>query len=449
MFQYTLAKKTSIILFISSWLLVNLKAQDQWMAHMPTLHQSYINPAHRLKNKFEFSIPSFGFDFNSGGINMKDAISKNSAGVNVIDLDRIVGSLQPQHPFNGGLVVNTIDLAFKLKSLSIFAGHNIQNQSSFTLDKDLADLLVNGNAGYIGKTVDIDLQAASTTLNQFYIGASKQIGNLGIGIKLKYINGWYDVRSEDSKFALTTEEDYYQIKLQNDIRLKSSGVINYSEKIEDITFNTNFFDSALLTSNSGYGIDLGLTYAINKELTVMASAIDLGSITWTNRAKTLTNTKTTSVKGINLETIIDGGDVENVTDSLYGAFDLTQTNGSYTTSLNGQFNIGMIYTKDGITFSTLYNTQNLVGNNKYTLSFQVSKRLGKLLNLGLNYSIRNNNYNNIGLLVHTSLGPVNIFAVTQNIFSAINSRTLNGVNGRLGLSFAFGREKDLVPVVEE
>ncbi len=448
MFKLNQLNILPIVTCFSITLCFDVKAQDQWMMHMPTLHQSYINPAHQLKSKFEIGIPSFAFDFNSGGINLKDAIAKNSNGVNVIDLDKIVGSLQDLHPFNAGVVVNTIDVGFKINSLSIFAGHNVQNQTSFVLDRDLADLLVNGNAGYIGKTVNLDLQGASTTFNQFYIGASKQIGKLGIGIKLKYINGWYDVRSEKSKIALTTEEDYYQIKLQNDIELKSSGVVNYAANVEDITFNTDFFNSNWITSNSGYGLDLGLTYALNKELSIMASAIDIGSISWSNRSKILTNNKTTTVKGINIETIIDGGDTEDPTDSLYGAFDLVQSNVSYNTSLNAQFNAGLIYCKDGLTFSALYNNQNLVSQNKYSMSFQVSKQIGKIFNLGLSYSVKNNNYNNIGLLAHLSLGPVNLFAVSQNLFSAFDSRKVSGVNGRLGLSLAFGRPKEVIKVEE-
>jgi hypothetical protein len=444
MFKYSLINTLSIVLFCAILFITKLKAQDQWMMHMPTLQQSYINPAHQLKNKLEIGLPSFSFDLNSGGINLKDAIAKNSEGVNVIDLDKVVGSLEDLHPFNASVVVNTIDVGFKIKSLSVFAGHNVQNQTSFVLDRDLADLLVNGNAAYIGKTVDLDIQGASSTFNQFYVGASKQIGKLGVGVKLKYISGWYDIRSENSKIALTTEEDYYQIKLQNDIRLQSSGVVNYSLNVEDITFNTDFFNSDLITSNSGYGIDLGVTYAVNKELTLMASAIDLGSISWSNRAKTLTNNKTTRVIGINLETIIDGGETENVQDSLYGAFDLVQTNASYSTALNAQFNGGLTYIKDGLTFSALYNNQNLVGQNKYTMSFQVSKQLGKIFNLGLSYSIKNHNFNNIGLLANVSLGSVNIFAVTQSIFSAFDSRKISGVNGRIGLSLAFGRSKDAV-----
>jgi Family of unknown function (DUF5723) len=425
------------------------KAQDQWMLHMPTLHQSYINPAHQLKNKFEISLPSFAFDFNTGGINLKDGISKNNDGVNIIDLKKIVGSLQDNHPFNGNFTVNTIDIGFKLKSLSLYAGHYVQSQTSFVLDKELANLLVNGNAPYIGKTIDLDIVGASSTFQQFYLGASKQIGKLAIGAKVKYVNGWYDVRSESSKITLTTAEDYYQIKLVNDIRLQSSGALSYNGDIDSISLNTDFTNAGFFTGNSGFALDLGLSYQVTKNLSVMASATDLGSIEWFDKAKTFTNNKTTSLNGINIKSIIDGEETEDIADSLKGAFDLVQTNGSYSVPLNAQINAGVIYVNQGYTLSAIYNTQAYVDHNKYSLSFQASKQVGKALGLGLSYSIKNNDYNNIGFLAHLSLGPVNVFAVTQNIFSALDSRKISGVNGRLGLSLAFGRPKALPVVTEE
>lgn len=439
------------ILFALIFLMVgqfNAMAQDQWMLHMPTLHQSYINPAHQLKNKFEIGLPSFAFDFNTGGISLKDGIAKNAAGVNVVDLKKIVGSLQDNHPFNGNVTVNTIDIGFKVKSLSIFAGHNVQSQTSFVLDKDLANLIVNGNAPYIGRTIDLDIVGASSTFQQFYVGATKQIGKLAIGAKVKYINGWYDVRSESSKIALTTAEDYYQIKLVNDIRLQSSGAISYNGDIDSISLNTDFTNAGFFTGNSGFAVDLGLTYQVTKNLSIMASAIDLGSIEWFDKAKTFTNNKTTSLNGVNIKGIIDGEDTEDIADSLKGAFDLLQTNGSYSVPLNAQVNLGVTYLNDGYTLSALYNTQAYVDHSKYTLTFQASKQIGRVLGLGLSYSIKNNDYNNIGFLAHLSLGPVNLFAVTQNLFSAFDSRKVSGVNGRIGLSLAFGRPKAITNVEE-
>lgn len=424
------------------------KAQDQWMMHMPTLHQSYINPAFQLKNKFEIGLPSFAFDFNTGGINLKDGISKNAAGVNVIDLKKIVGSLQDNHPFNGNVTVNTIDIGFKLKSLSIYAGHNVQSQSSFVLDKDLANLIVNGNAPYIGKTIDLSIVGASSTFQQFYVGASKQIGKLAVGAKVKYVNGWYDVRSEASNISLTTAEDYYQIKLVNDIKLQSSGAISYNGDIDSISLNTDFTNAGFFTGNSGFALDLGLSYQINKHFSIMASAIDLGSIQWFDKAKTFTNNKTTNLNGVNIKSIIDGEDTEDIADSLKGAFDLVQTNGSYSVPLNAQINAGVTYAVEGYTLSALYNTQAYVDHSKYALTFQASKQFGKVLNLGLSYSVKNSNFNNIGFLAHLSLGPVNIFAMTQNLFSALDSRKISGVNGRIGLSLAFGRPKEVVKVEE-
>ena len=56
-----------IILFTTICLGSNiLSGQDNWMIHMPTVHQTYINPAYQTSKNGEVSAASVGLDFQLG-----------------------------------------------------------------------------------------------------------------------------------------------------------------------------------------------------------------------------------------------------------------------------------------------------------------------------------------------------------------------------------------------
>ncbi len=415
-------------------------AQDQWLLHLESLHQSYINPAFQPTSKLEISLPSFGFDVNTNGLNIGAAINKNDAGVNVVSLGTLAKNMQDLQKFNSHLNVNTFDVALKLKSFNVMLGHAFVNSNSFILDKDLVNLAASGNAPYINQTLDLDVVGTSTTYNQIYLGASKKIGKLGLGLKVKYLNGWYDARSEASKIQLTTSDDYYQIKVKNDIDIQSSGMISFGDSnpgdIKNISFNTDITSSKnFFTSNSGVGLDLGLTYDINENIMLMASVTDIGSINWKENVVSLTNQKNTELIGVNLKDIIDGQGTENTKDSLYGAFKLNTNNASYSAPINAIFNAGISYRMNDYMFSSVFSSQSYIDQNKYNLSLQASKKIGKNILIGLSYTIKNNSYNNVGLLVNAKYGRVNIFGASQNILGLTKSREINGLNGRVGLSF--------------
>jgi hypothetical protein len=419
-------------------------AQDQWLMHVPTISQSLINPAYQLNKKLEISLPSVGYDFNSSGIDIGNAITKNMSGINELSLEKLALNLKDNHPFNGQVIFNTLDFGYKIKSINLFAGHALINKNSFSLDKDIVNLYLNGNAPYIGKKLDLDIQGSSTTYHQFYIGGSTKIGKLTIGTKIKYLNGWYNLSSETSKIGFTTEDDYYQIKLENDVEIKSTGVLLYNGEIKDLDLYTNFTSyPKFITSNSGIGFDLGLTYDVNDKLVLMLNAVDVGSITWRDNAKIFTNKKTSLLKGIDIETIIDGGSGDDISDSLYNAFELTEIDSEYSTAVSASFNAGAIYKSRKYTFSGIFSTQSLIDQSKFVMSLQASKKIGKHFDLGINYSLKNDSYNNFGIMAFGHFGPLNIFAATQNIISAFNTKEINGFNGRIGITFGFGKVEKL------
>ena len=87
--------RNSYIVLLSTVVLTiqNLKAQDNWMVQWQGIQQTYINPAYTSQKSWEISVASTSLDFQLGNLNAGDFIEKNTAGVNVISLDRLASAI--------------------------------------------------------------------------------------------------------------------------------------------------------------------------------------------------------------------------------------------------------------------------------------------------------------------------------------------------------------------
>ncbi|MEL7220945.1 MAG: DUF5723 family protein, partial [Bacteroidota bacterium] len=75
------------------------------------------------------------------------------------------------------------------------------------------------------------------------------------------------------------------------------------------------------------------------------------------------------------------------------------------------------------------------------LSLNTRFQLGRVLAVGGGYTIQSGTYNNLGLNTALKLGPLQIYAVADNIAPLVNPERVDGTNFRLGLNLTFGRKK--------
>lgn len=191
---------------------------------------------------------------------------------------------------------------------------------------DLMGLVLLGNAAYEGETVrdeDILLRIQSYTELSFATAAQKDKWSYGLRLKFLLANNLtnLDLRS----FDLFTEEFGTEVRAASNFeydRTSSNGLGGF-----------------------GAGVDLGLTYQINEQLSVQASIVDLGFISW--GVDKVVNSLNTTYKGIFIEDItnINVADDETIfaSDSLERLFfpDTLSTNSSIYLPAYGQ--MGMTY----------------------------------------------------------------------------------------------------------
>ena len=80
----------------------------------------------------------------------------------------------------------------------------------------------------------------------------------------------------------------------------------------------------------------------------------------------------------------------------------------------------------------------LGGDENHTgFMLDATTKLFKVLRVGATLGLRNKTLSNVGVHVSAKLGPVQVFAVTDNIITAFNPYGANNANGRVGLGLLF------------
>jgi outer membrane protein OmpA-like peptidoglycan-associated protein len=305
------------------------------------------------------------------------------------------------------------------------------------LPKDLLSLLYYGNANstqtFNKDIVLSDLQLKSRTYTSLSASFTREFGEkLTIGIRGKYHVGLTDLSLERNNTTIKTDsgsENSYKITASTDYLLRGAGITRIEDLQSQLANSTTGSASTNLLTDfgqnlfknpigSGFSIDLGADYKFNKKLSVSASILDLGSITW-KEARSYSQKGTFIFEGFNTDdpSTIDSAEFAQLQDSLNRVFEPKQdTINAYTTRLNPRFYIGMNYQlfKSGsiglVGYGETWNGKFYPG-----ASISYTQRLWRLMDLRVNYNIYRGNNQNVGAGIAVNLAPISIYMLSDNI----------------------------------
>ncbi len=152
-----------------------------------------------------------------------------------------------------------------------------------------------------------------------------------IGIRPKYIQGIGAMKAEKSDIQMYTSENGDEIGLKFDYNYKTSGIFNFNP---------------LNSNGRGYGIDLGVTYFINEHFEVVASLLDVGSVTYTSDIRNFFKSGDTTFKGIEADRLLSqqGGGFEDFVNDLQVQLDPIETEGGdFTMALPTRLSLELQY----------------------------------------------------------------------------------------------------------
>ena len=436
-------KKTFHIfsLFIAVFSSCLISAQDGGLNTLVTFHRNLLNPAFQSKHKVEIGLGSILFNFGSENISFDDMFTKSGEGVYYFDGDKTLEKLDDQNNVDANAYLGLIDLHMNFGKFSLCTGYGLRTNARLTYTDDLVALMVNGNAPYIGQTLDVGTKFSVQTFNQIYVGGSYDIGRIQLGAKLKFVGGVQHISTNRSDVSLLTDEEIYQLHLTTDIEIVSSGALLYNG-IDDVSLDLDPYYSFgnFFQNNQGLLFDVGVSGDISDKWRAYGSILDIGSISWNTKAYKYVSKKEQSFVGIDLADYLTDGSVDDISlkDTLYNLLDLERTPQSFTTKAGIDFHVGTDYDiTERLNLGALYSNYGSSDLRTKAISIQSRYRLGKAFDIGLNYTIRDKTYSNFGITTQLHLGPFNAFLATDSLPLSFKFTKARSISLRTGISLAF------------
>lgn len=427
--------------FIFSWVCLSalfVSAQQNLSIYsMQAIPQSnYTNPALMPNPSFHIGMPglsSVQIGIGNSGFNAHEVLEMRND-TTFFMFNNFIDALKPSNNISTNFDLEVFSFGFKVKENHYFNfAVSTKFVTKFSYPKALFDFLYKGNGAFLGETISFDkLGFRALHYNEAMIGYTYNVSeHLTIGAHFKAIQGLGNAETKKTNISILTQEDNFFITADADIEAYTSvlgfGIGNDTASNEDfdpIAYATN-------TQNRGYGLDLGFNIKINEKLSVGASVIDLGKITWKsdvvqfksknpNASYTYTGIEQGEMFGDD-NNLNFGEQMNEVLDSVIKIFQLdTIHGGSYTTPLNTQFYFHSLYKLDKKTqLSAVLRIQTYQNILYPKLQLGVSRQIGNFLHLHGNYTMDRNSLANIGFGMASNLGPFQLYVTTDNILSGI------------------------------
>lgn len=317
---------------------------------------------------------------------------------------------------------------------------------------NFTDFILNQSATTLFLNQSQFLPATALHYREYSLAFARELveKRLSVGVRAKLYFGKAAFVS-DIYGALNLKNDTFRLNTTGMLKLSAPvrTVINDREVLQPFETNPDFSVSGYLfnSKNPGTGLDLGIVYTPNEQVSISASLLDLGIIHWKTDLQALLlkgeialDDDLVSVSGTNA--ITKGpGFAEEVEDN-FDLFKVDSASQRFSTPLPVHIYAGIQYKHNanlsfGIVNRYIY-LKNLAQNS---LMFSVNYLFSEKVSLNTGYSVIGNSYFNIpfGLVYTWESG--HSFIGTDNLFSLLLPSLSDFTGIAFGTSFYLFRKK--------
>lgn len=401
-----------------------------------------MNPGIRPQANFTFGLPSFYVSVQSPEMTLADLFNKNENPDSTFK--RIVRD--PNLSFNNmgiSTVIDPIFIGFGIKKNYFSLGVQVSYDFYGSPPKDILGLMLGSTffQNSLNRQVDLgNVDFNTTAWLGYHIGYTREINKkFSLGTRIKYLQGIMNANIERSTFKLSTNEDSLYIKAG--FRANTAGIDNYE--------NRKISGYSDLFSGAGWGLDFGANYKFNQHVSVSASVVDLGYITWDKNTKNYNmETKEFNYKGVDIKDINQIDSVEKRITELQDSitkkvFVPTESTNSYTTNINTKLYLGAQY---ALNYNNMFDFVffNNFGYKTFNpaLSVAFTKKVWSILDLRISGTYYNKTFSNAGAGFSLNLGPFQTYLFSDNLIAVMQYDEAKFINIRAGVNWNFGRNND-------
>jgi hypothetical protein len=431
------------------------------MQNVPQSNQ--LNPAIQPECKVFVGFPALSsiyLNYSNSSFAYKDVITDGTgiqADSLVIDVNSFHDALQTTNFVSQQLEVTLFALGIRAKDYYFTLDVIEKEDSRFNFDKEMISFLKDGNYDYRGKTSNWGgLGLDASYYHEIALGVSKKINDKWtVGVKGKMLFGIANMHMAESEMSVFTSTSGDQIVLNSKNRLQVSMPINQIQtdsegyvdgiNLDEDNYDVDFFTN---TSNKGFAVDLGMTYQMDEETRIYASILDIGAIKWKTDGYEFTQDGSFTWEGADWSQSGNSNDpdyeeiedvFEDLSDSIVDEFQVNDAVGSYSVALPTKIYFGGTYDLNKkVNVGALSRTEIFNGQVQSSLTFSANARFFRNVSTTVSYSVINNSYNNLGVGLATKLGPLQFYAVSDNVMAAIQPNNAQLANIRFGFNLLFG-----------
>ncbi|MEL6639262.1 MAG: DUF5723 family protein [Bacteroidota bacterium] len=431
-------------LFLAFGLLTPLAAQQELGTHFLRQHwqASLTNPAFMTEHTIEIGLPSFYFNSATNGLDFDQLVRTTVEGQNVVNGEALIANQSENNLILADFHTETFRLGLRFQDLQISFHHGLRFNAYLNYPASLAQFIFLGNASAVGETLALGPDIQLTGYNEFALGLAHRVGRLGIGARAKLLTGIGNASTENRRADLFTDEDIYQLTLDTDILLNTSSYFRINSLTDfDLQVGVDDFTAGdLFSSNLGFALDFGLTYDLSDRWQIAASVVDLGGIQWSENVVNYRSNTNLAYGGIAVDSLLQSASIplSETLDSLGELLTFSETTDNYQTALPLKVYLSSRYQfGDSWAVGGLVHLVHFRETTNWALSLNAQRRLGKVLSLGLSYSIRHDQFANLGLQAAAQLGPIGLLVMMDNVLASNSSNNGQNFNLRTGLNLAF------------
>ena len=429
-------KQRILLCLLAAISVVSLNAQHNLGIHMMNglYQQSFHNPAMFPDSNMVIALPSaFVNVYHSAG-SLGDFVTENSDGISEIQIDDIAANVDDTNEFVTNVDIHTFEFSIPVKDFSFSIGHAFRNDVILNYDRTFVELLSDGNAQYIGQTIEFGPSLDFQSYSEIRLGIGYRFANIKVGARLKILSGIGDISSIDNNAKLTTSDDIYQIQLESNYAINSAAYLDYNVEDGFDWIREDLSTKDFVSRNSGLAVDLGLSAKLGDKLTASVGINDLGSIKWTEGVKNFSSNINKTYDSIyDLVLVGDSLSVVNNFENLTEALEFQESSDSYSTTLPMKVNAAINYKiTNSLSIGAASQMINYKNQNYTSFSIGGSYNFRKNFSAGVAY-VSHQDSNTIGVTLMGRIGPAQIFLVTDNIITAFDP--VNSQFGNVGAGF--------------
>ena len=414
--------------------------QNMTLYQMHDIPQSNsLNPAVPISCGWIVGFPVLG----SISLGARSPLSYNDlgAGENTLYVNDLKPKLRNKNVLSANGSVNLITVGYRSERMFYQLTVNERFFVSASIPKDPLVMLMEGNAGYIGKVVSGSPAASGYHYREYAFNIAREIDpSLWVGARPKLMFGRVGAKTSRNTADFYTDPRTYNLELTTDLQAHMSfpGTVTIDPltgKVDGFESDAQASDFIFNTANIGFGIDLGVTKTFDNDINFSASILNLGFIKWSKNTHTLEQVGTLSFRG----PFSPVNEFDALKDTLESFMKFDYAQGGFTQVLSPTFMVGANYPvhqyiRVGATGLVEWHPNAF----PWALTATAFTAGLPIVDVGLSYTVTAHSFANIGIGLAVHLGAADIHFTTDNLIGLMRPFNARYATAQFGINFRFG-----------